>query len=542
MSKRLSRRSFLAKTGKIGAGATAMARAGGPPAPDGDEPTPEPTPNPDLEPPEAGQSGPWGEPDDDKQAAALLPEELRPDGILELFLWGGVSPFDAFAVIPEYGDPDAGGDFAGEGWWAFAEGEDNVSDVFYDRCGGGERPLLEPWRLDGAGRQTHLGPYVYPLRERPDLLARMRMLVMSHNLAPHQGAVPAALGGHIRGNPRLAGFGTHIERYFQDRQEGGRDAPYSWVLFPDRKDVGVHNTDAAIAVGHHRAAARPMAIKLSEESRLVDLLTRANLGERSSEVDAALTYYLERYRGRYVPGGGEHPVRAPALADYEASIGGLSRADVLRGMLPPDLLAPVSSSRCGEDSDLDLSTMQLRLATHLLTRSVEASKYVCVVDGGVLPATLGAAYDTHRFHTTESMRNLTHTFAALVSMINEPGENDPDKLDLDRHQIVITTEFGRSPYRQDEDGTNHWPWGYVQMVLGGWVDEDRSGIVGAIPESGYAAAADSISPAEFRASIMLGMGIWPFNPQAFGVGDTRVDGSEADAAHFLRERVLGYPA
>jgi hypothetical protein len=451
-------------------------------------------------------------------------------------LWGGVNALDTFHVIPEHGDPAAGGQYAGQGWWVYQDGPNGIPAVF-DRCGGGDRPLLQPWRNDSAGRQVHLGPFIYPFRERADLLARTRSMVMRHDAAPHQVAVPLALGGHVKGNPRLTGFGAHVERFFQARASGPRDAPYAWVLVPDRLDVDQHNTDAAVAVGGHSANARPMALRLGENSRLVDLLARSNLGERSREVDAALAHYLGRYRSAYVGPSGD-PVRAPALSEYQSALNGLGRADALRGLLPADLLQVGPGERCGEETDLDLSTTQLRLATHLLTRASEPAKYVCMIDGGLLPTTAGAVYDTHTGHVVESSRNLIHVFDRLVGLINEPGEDDPDKLDLDRHQIVITTEFGRSPHSQNHDGLNHWPWGYVQLVIGGWADEDRSGIIGSIPESGY--ADDWISPSEFRAGMLLGMGIWPFNGEAFGVGDTRIEGSEADAAHWLKEHVLGY--
>ncbi len=529
MSK-LTRRDFLARSGQVSAGAAAFSLTGCPA--DG-------TPPDETPPEEQDPAGPWGTPGDEKQAEALLPEDKRPEGVLEFFLWGGVNAFDSFYVIPEHGDPAAGGPFAGEGWWVFQEGDDNVSDTFYNRCDGGDRELLEPWVLDGAGKQVNIGPYAYPLRERPDLLARMRMFAMGHGLAPHQAAVPAALTGHIPGNPRLTGFGSHVERYWQDRQEGSRSAPYSWLLLPDRRDVASHNTDAGVATGLHPARARPTAIKIGSDTALVDLLLRSNLSDRSDEVDAALAHYMAAYGQRYVPPGGDAPVRAPALGAYEAALSGLNRADALRALLPNSLLQPTEAESCTEVSDLDLTTMQLKLAAHLLTQGDEKAKYVSVIDGGMLPATLGAAFDTHRYHVVETMRNLIHSLKALASIINEPGENDPAKLDLDRHQVVITTEFGRSPMAGEPDGLNHWPWGYVQMILGGWVDEDRSGIVGYIPESGYADQ-ESLTPTEFRAGLALGMGIWPFNQEAFAVGDTRIETNRADAGRWLREHMLGY--
>jgi hypothetical protein len=133
-------------------------------------------------------NGPWGSPADATQAEALLPSGTAPEGVLELFLWGGVNALDTFHVIPEHGDPAAGGQYAGQGWWVYQDGPNGIPAVF-DRCGGGDRPLLQPWRNDSAGRQVHLGPFIYPFRERADLLARTRSMVMRHDAAPHQVAV-----------------------------------------------------------------------------------------------------------------------------------------------------------------------------------------------------------------------------------------------------------------------------------------------------------------------------------------------------------------
>jgi hypothetical protein len=126
----------------------------------------------------------------------------------------------------------------------------------------------------------------------------------------------------------------------------------------------------------------------------------------------------------------------------------------------------------------------------------------------------------------------------LAAKINEPGEGDPGKLDLDRHLVVISTEFGRTPYREGEDGLDHWPGGYVQVLLGGPVGPDQAGVVGAIGEDGW--ATDWLSPADFRAGMLQGLGIWPFSNEAFALGELRIGGSELDAAVALREKLWGH--
>ena len=55
-------------------------------------------------------------------------------------------------------------------------------------------------------------------------------------------------------------------------------------------------------------------------------------------------------------------------------------------------------------------------------------------------------------------------------------------------------------------------------------------------------ADDFITPTDFRASLLLAMGIWPFNEESFAVADVSAPSlNEIEAAMFLREHVWGYP-
>jgi hypothetical protein len=164
------------------------------------------------------------------------------------------------------------------------------------------------------------------------------------------------------------------------------------------------------------------------------------------------------------------------------------------------------------------------------------------MDAGLNPYS-GLGYDTHDNHVERSS-NVVHFFKTLADNINEPGENDPNKLDLDRHLVSINTEFGRSPLPERSlqfptgTGLDHWPFGYITLLIGGPVDEDRNKVVGAISESSI--ATEYITPAEHRAALLLASGIWPFEAESFRVGDVRNVNTDLEAALSLRERVLGY--
>jgi hypothetical protein len=481
---------------------------------------------------EEATAGPWGSPRDAEHAAALMPEDKRPERIVEFFLFGGLAPWDTVYVVPEHGDPEQGGPYAMQQWWQFQFGPDNVQDHF-NRCGGGSRDLYEPFATDALGKTVNLGPFVYPLRDRPDLLRRMRILVMGHDQLSHQAAVPLALCGQLRSSPRLASTGAHIERYFQDRV--GNQRPHAWQIIPGLPDLGTFSADSANSIGLHRPSARPLQVRFNGDGLDLEALRRPAFGSRRTAVDAAVERYLQAYEARYRHGDGR--LRSAGLDDYAAARAALGRSDAILALLNDTVASGSQGMECGETSAADYTTMGLRLAAHLATRPEGAPRYINAVDGGLFPATAGAAYDTHVNHVVESSTNVVHFFSEFASRINEPGEDDPDKLDLDRDLVLVTTEFGRDPTATGT-GTEHWPGGYAVLAFGGPIDEERSGVVGAIGEDGL--ASESVTPAEFRASLLLAMGIWPFSTESFAVGDVREGVTELDAAVWLKERIWGY--
>ena len=118
--------------------------------------------------------------------------------------------------------------------------------------------------------------------------------------------------------------------------------------------------------------------------------------------------------------------------------------------------------------------------------------------------------------------------------------------------VVIKTEFGRTPDPNINAGRDHWVHGYVNIILGGPITTRT--IAGAIgfsgTEKGHARPViltptlelGHFTPSEFQASLMLAAGIFPFQPENFGIGDMSLatrDLSENATATNLREVVLG---
>jgi len=498
-------------------------------------------------------AAPWGEIPTQYRDQLLLPAGKQPEGMLEIFCLGGVSPWESFYTVPEYGDPSRGGAHAGQQWWAFQQANWISVPEWFEQCGGGDRPLYEPFGLDAAGMMVNLGPYIYPLRDRPDILARMRIWVMRHDVEPHAVAIPFAVAGHGVGNPRMAGLGTHMQRYFRDHDPLGRAEPHAYSLFLSSFDRS-NNGTASAALGLHPASARSMMVQLSEDPRLPYLLPRPTTSGYRAELDALVRYYAEQFREELrVSSLGD--LRNPGLRNYMVARDAIENHKALAGMLSPELFDAQMKTMCtpvptGPENNiydvLDETTPAIQMARHLLTHPSAPARYVQVMEGGIFTDPNGQGYDAHGAHVLMQGPNLRHMTEQLVNIVNKPGEDDPNKLDLDKHFVLLNTEFGRAPYPEvtpanpNGDGTNHWPWGYVVVGFGGFVDEERAGVVGAIGED--AKASYSITPTEHRAAMLLAMGIWPFTEESFAVGDVRDVQSEIEAALKLRKDVLGYGA
>jgi hypothetical protein len=467
-----------------------------------------------------------------------------------------MTPWESIYAIPEYGRPSQG---TPAQWHMFQNDPTFSVPEWADACGVGG-PLLEPWRTDALGMTANLGPFAAPLRERPDVLARMRVWVMRHDTEPHEAAIPLGISGLSLASPRMAALGTHLERFWKGTGDPQRTLPYSAAITMSSLDVAT-NGAAATAVGLHRGAFRPLSIRLGRELRLTEQLPRPGSAGFRSELDELLKYYDAQYR-QLLADPRHGTLKARALSELSGARRSLESHDLLAQLLTEDLLTSKEVKMCIDHPVMDTpggllldeTSTAMRLATHMLTAEAEAARYVQVVDAGIFTDPAGQGFDSHGAHVGQQGTNCLHSFRNLMENINRPGENDPKKLDLDKDFVLVNTEFGRAPTPEFTVrnpygyGTDHWPWGYVIFGFGAFADEERSGIVGAIGPDAFAAPGSNpsdpnwITPTEHRAAMLLAHGVWPFTDESFASGDIRDGMGEDEAAAFLLERVLGYSA
>ncbi|MBA2320954.1 MAG: DUF1501 domain-containing protein [Deltaproteobacteria bacterium] len=458
----------------------------------------------------------------------LLPPGERAERCLEVFLYGGMPSFESFYVVPEYGGPDnANAALRNTQWYNFT---DDHAGVFDDCNFGSSATWLTPFASDSLGYTVNLGPMVNALKSRPDILARLRVVVLSHEFEPHEAAIPYMMTGHRLGNPRMTGLGAHIQRYWKDRDTTGRVIPWSYVFTPVADD-SAFNTHTAAAVGMQPGSSRPLKLTTAAQMDLSTLLGRLNIEDDDARVNAYLTYLADKEMARYADPVSGALLRSRVLGDHDFSMRSLVNARSLQEVLTPSLWATSQGTVCGADGT-DVSAMALDAAITLLTHPTAAAKYVNVIDGG-FPGYGGLAYDSHSSHILNHSRNLHHVLRTLTARINEPGEGDPTKLDLDDTLILLNAEFGRTPYR-DGGETNHFPHGMVAVMIGGPV---QAGVTGALGPDGY--VADGLNPSEYRAAALAALGIYPFSIESFAVGDMQTASNELEALQYLNESVLG---
>ncbi len=486
-------------------------------------------------------------------ASLMLPKANQATSILECFMYGGVTPWEGFYCVPEYG---AGGT------WHKAYPTDFANAA--QACGYDTNNMFTPFANDSEGRQIYLSPYLRPLIARTDITNRMRVVVNRHTLEPHEAAIPLTMSGKTLGSPSLASLGSHVARYFVDHDvDNQHPSPFAYGFSISNSFVPTDNILTMLATGLHPGSARPLHIKINDASRLATLLNRTPIGslDDRARYDALLAAYTQQYQGRLKFGGSGDTLRAPRLGELTAAVSALSHASDIQALLSSDYLVKFGNSACFTrtgaqtvgSSGFDPLTpfvnptgtgnypgMSLKMATHLLTHPQFPAKHCMVIDTGLKEADGGGGYDTHHETPFTQAHNLNNFFSSLLPLVNAPGETDPNKIDLNKTMIILNMEFGRTPglQRATDTGRNHWPYGYTQIYIGGPITSAQKGVYGVIPESGQAST--FTTPTENRIAALLAMGIWPFDQASFSSANVQDSSSEANAVKSVLSRVLGY--
>ena len=473
--------------------------------------------------------------------------------ILEIHLTGGASQWEAFwlpgnGAGPNYSDYDMGAPDSAP----FAPGGVtttlDLSTLTWGNRSGQfpcEAPDIPALSTDSAlfaaqsgGGNIYWGAATKPIFRRPDIFNRARMVTQFHDLAPHEAARPFCMTGLRLGNPRLAGTGAAIQRRAMVN-DSAQNLPVSYVLHRS----GSLAANYAAATGAHPGSAKPLVIQLSSNDSFHDSLSRAGVSAESDDLLSALRYeYQDRMRYR----GSGDPVRSSGFNSYWNAAQLLGDAPALQslfsgGILQIDNNEVVSCPDIGGTFEPDTPAIKTMLEAAASLLEDGPARYVCCIDSG-----LGGSYDTHNNnHFLEVNTNIYNVMHHLANVIHHPVNNPTGTLNLDNTMVVITTEFGRTPWINGSAGRDHWVRGHCCYMFGGPIPEASPTIRGSInATTAITDAPHQYSFADFRGALLLAAGVDPFAPDNFRFSDfspALQDGvaTEQDLRLRMKDWILG---
>lgn len=465
--------------------------------------------------------------------------------VFELHLAGGLSHYETFHVMTALGATDQ---------WFGARAQ--VEAVNWSGCGA-DRPTspTETRVLQGS---IALGPATKPLWP---FVNQMRVIVMEHDLEPHEVAIPLSLTGLKPGNPKFAGLGAAIE-HRADTSRTPRAQPFSYVLMPANLSIDEDSFQGMHAAGFHGGQSRPLLIRMpalppgatsAVDQRFLDSLARSTgLIDNNPLLWQYAAQYRDRLRHHVLPGTAS---RAGEFQAYEAALASVLNAPQLQSTLTSALQPVQNLTACVDGAGTPAGNMTaaaIRTAARLLgmAEADGGARYVGVVDGGIR-ATAGGGYDIHGA-SAPMFTNLWNAMSELAAVLHRPAAGvtpDPNKINLNDTVVLLNTEFGRTPEAGGSGGRDHWPKGYVNVILGGPVVQ---GVAGELDADGLAVTRGGASPvhpysaADVHAAMLMAAGIDPFDSFNFGVGDmgdgVRADGGGAEhgVARAIRRQILGF--
>ena len=511
-------------------------------------------------------TGIWGEITCDEIWAGETPATK----LLDIHIAGGMAPWESFYFRPD-GGRTRGFDADVEALMRSSDaahcGVDANNPTFNhpiltDELGGLDLTSLaayetEAFRIgvDAANKPVHLGPYALPLRLHRKMWDHTRVVVLAHDLSPHEAAIPFAVTGRRLGRPNFCCLGAPISRAERQLTGGGHVLPYSYALVsPFASNFPAFG--AFIAEGGHGGANKPLLLKPGPGfAPFVNRLQRSNVN--ADDIDLARAWYRAQYQ-RWLTHSGV-TTRTPAFDDYLAATDALVQNTELHSLLegaPPPIADSAPCTGNAPTANSGITRTSLDLAAHLLTRTGdEATRYVGLVDEGLEHTGLMEAYDVHNTGAvSRTSRNIWNLLAGLTGVVNDYDEEDPNKIDLEKTMIVLGTEFGRTPFRSafnapspSSTGRDHWPRGYAVMLIGGPIPgrgvagslSDGTGVDAGLAETFY-------NPTDIRAACLIAQNIYPFEGDLYQVGriTPALQGTDPLTSHDvtmvnLRKDILG---
>lgn len=475
--------------------------------------------------------------DDPPPPALSWPEANFPDGdptfapdpswggpkkILEIFLVGGLSPFESFFVDRRF---MSGG--------LLTELNSTTIDASCDPSS--PSGLRTTVYNDHTPMRMEWSVGTKPLWARADILGRTRVVAMTHGetiFNGHPTARPYALTGRRIGDPRAASLGAAMKRRYPGQHT-------SYILMPDRSRFfgpDLPGFDAWLATGGHGPGAQPVLVPMGADAApaVATWASRSTVPGGAANSDTLNGYYLGRY-DRDLP----HPPDGPTTGHryrgfeaYRAAYASLHDSPQLTSVFGSPLRTPGATAMDCSNNVTDRATSglpnttQSSLAMAAWLFKHRNSRYVGMFDVGI-GTDVGSPYDGHSHSAGVTYGNLYRLLSMLSAFIAPPGTVPSDsQISLDDTMILLNTEFGRTPapgLSPTGDGRDHYGAGYVTLLMGGPIRPTASAqprLVGDFAASRGTIAEPlrgSFTPANLAWVALAAAGIWPEHPDNFAM-------------------------
>lgn len=184
----------------------------------------------------------------------------------------------------------------------------------------------------------------------------------------------------------MVSLGTQVQRYFVDHDDGSHPAPFSYGFATAGGYIPTDNVLSLVATGLHPGSARPLLIKVDNVTRLSGLLDRVGVGDLTerAKYDALMQVYFEQYQQNLRFSGMGDALRSTRFRELSQAARSVETAYNVKRVLDPALFVKVPGAACGvENKVINVPSMSLRLATHLLTHPTSPARHCCVIDTGL---------------------------------------------------------------------------------------------------------------------------------------------------------------
>jgi len=413
----------------------------------------------------------------EQPALAGLHHPARAKQVIHIFLGGGLSHVDSFDYKPElvkYHGKDMPESFG-------------KADVFFGKVGRLHQSHYEFKKRGQSGLWvSELFPHIANVADRLTVIRSMTAETANHI----PGVFQANTGFRQMGFPTM---GAWLSYAMGTENE---NLP-SFVVLPDAR--GIPNSAGGAfnwTSGFLPAETQGVPFQTKGDLPVLDLHPSRSVDSR---VQQARLKYLAQLNQKHLGGQAETDPLIARIRSYELAARMQQAIPQAMNLAEePDAIHRLYGLDQAHCRDVGRNCLAARRLIEQGVRTVQ----IWTGDGVSWDAHDDILGNGYKSHTGEALR-VDQPIAALVGDLQQRGL-------LDTTLIMITTEFGRTPFAQAQQGTlsrgrDHHPQGFTNLLIGAGL---KAGFAyGATDEIGYAAVESPVTTYDMHATILHLLGI-----------------------------------